>query len=481
MTALDFVRLTRHRIGLLLLSVVVGVLAAAGFSYLQPTLYEASSVGVVVAGASDSVGAAAAASSLAESKAQSYVPLARSGLVRQGIADDLAAQYPEGVRVASVTAYQVDGTSLFTIVAAAPSAEEARDVANAAMRVTADEALRLESMQADGTSSGESVVRLVPTEDASLPGAPFTPDWTRNLLVGGLAGLVAGYLIAFLLQSVDARMRTQEDVASILNSSVLGIVPRVPTKGNQPLSELPVTGPASESLRQLRTNLRFVSVDSPPRTIVITSANPSEGKSTIAANLARVLAQSGQPTLLMDADLRRPTQGTRFGLDAKTGLTQVLSGDLTLEDVLQETSTAGLWLLPAGRIPPNPSELVGSQRMRSLIDHLGQDYTVLIDAPPMLPVTDAGLLTAAADGAILVIKAGSTQKEQARQVTRLLTQVQGTLLGCVLNQVPLRALGTAMYGYGYGGYRSHYGSRTEEAAPEDRPRRGKSPRRRRAE
>jgi polysaccharide biosynthesis transport protein len=483
LTLIDFFRLTRHNLGLLVVASLLGLLGGTVFSLLQPTVYTAEASGYVAAGQSESVGSASTALTLAGAKAASYVPLVNSKRVLEGIQTDLAGKYPQGVTVIGLAAQATQGTPLYNVTAQAATAVQARDVAAAAVRATAAEALRLESMGPDGKSTGQSVVRLVPQDDASLPARPTSPNWTRNLPVGAGVGLALGYALAFVRRGIDNRVRTQEDMDEMTGASVLGIIPKAEElAAGKGTSRSVDRGMTAEAIRQLRTNLRFVSVDDPPRTIVMTSANPGEGKSTVAANLARVLAQSGQEVVLVDADLRRPTQGSRFGIDNGVGLTQVLAGDVPLADALQETGVPQLLLLPAGRIPPNPSELVGSQRMRQVIDALASDRLVIIDAPPLLPVTDAGLLTAAADGAILVIRVGKTPKEHVRQCLRLLNNVNGHLLGSVLNMTPLRAMGTAMYGYGYGGYgASSYGSEyapSEDPAPA--PKRTKSRARRRA-
>lgn len=482
LTLIDFFRLSRHNLGLLVACLMLGLVGGAVYSLLQPTVYTSVATGYVVAGQSEAIGSASSALTLAAAKASSYVPLVNSKRVLEGLQADLAGKYPQGVPVSSLTAQATQGTPLYQVIAGAPTAAQARDAAAAAVRATAAEALRLESMGPDGKSTGQSVVRLVPQDDASLPAAPTSPNWVRNLLLGAVVGLALGFLLAFVRRGIDNRVRTQDDMDEMTGASVLGILPKAEElAGGKGASASVDRGVTAEAIRQLRTNLRFVSVDDPPRTIVITSANPGEGKSTVAANLARVLAQSGQEVVLVDADLRRPTQGKRFGVDDGVGLTQVLAGDVPLGDALQETGVPLLQLLPAGRIPPNPSELVGSQRMRQVIDALSVGHIVIIDAPPLLPVTDAGLLTAAADGAILVIRVGKTPKEQVRQSLRLLNNVNGRLLGSVLNLTPLRSMTTALYGYGYGGYGAgNYGSDyTARDDSEPTPKRSKARARRR--
>jgi capsular exopolysaccharide synthesis family protein len=190
---------------------------------------------------------------------------------------------------------------------------------------------------------------------------------------------------------------------------------------------------------------------------VITSASEGEGKSTVAANLARVLANAGQNTVLVDADLRRPVVAGVFGVDSQIGLAQVLVGDVTASEALQESGIEHLMVMSAGRVPHNPSELLGSHRMQQLLQELAKDYLVVLDAPPLLPVTDAALLAAIADGAMVVFAIGHTYKEQAKLAKRRLGQTGGRMLGVILNRAPLRGLGAVVYGYGYGSYTSSYG------------------------
>ncbi len=450
MTILDFVRMTRHNVWRILLCIILGVLVMALFSWTRPVLYSATSTGYVVVGNAENVGEIYNGTVLAQGKAMGYIPLVTSTPVAQRIIADLGLEGTSPAAVAgSLSAVVVQGTVLFKVSATAGDPTMAKKLADAAIKATSEEANRLETLRMNGQASGSSVVRIVPIDEATVPGAPFSPDWRRNLLIGAAMGLVAGYAVAFFTLSVDRRIRSQTDVESLTNAGVLSIIPRVSRlSGNRDVSAHDTF--AGESVRQLRTNLRFVNIDDPPRAIVVTSPNPSEGKSTVSANLARMLAEAGNPTILIDADLRRPTQARRLKMDNLVGLTQLLAGDITLEEALVPSDTEGLTLLPSGRIPPNPSELVGSKRMQALIDSLKENYTVIIDAPPLLPVTDAGLLTAASDGCILVVQVGKTFKEQIALSVKILQRVNGRLLGSVLNMAPRRGIGAVVYGYGYG-------------------------------
>ena len=218
---------------------------------------------------------------------------------------------------------------------------------------------------------------------------------------------------------------------------------------------------AQESIRQLRTNLRFVNVDTPPRSFIVTSAVPGEGKSTVSLSLARSLADAGSPVILIDADLRRPTVAKKLKLDAKVGLTQVLAGQVEIANAVHQLGDSNLFVLPAGRIPPNPSELLGSDKMRQLIKELSEEFIVVVDVPPLLPVTDASLLSHSVDGVILVGSIGRSHREQMAEASSILKKVNANLFGLVLNRAPRKGLGNSYYGFGYAstyvGYATYYG------------------------
>jgi capsular exopolysaccharide synthesis family protein len=197
--------------------------------------------------------------------------------------------------------------------------------------------------------------------------------------------------------------------------------------------------PISEAYRTLRTNLEFSSLDRPVKTMVVTSSGPEEGKSTTLANLAVTLAQAEKKVILVDCDLRRPSQHQIFGLKNGVGLTTMVVDDEAMTTPpLQETQVPGLRLLPSGPLPPNPSELLGSRRMEEIIDILSQRADiVLFDAPPIIAVTDAAVLSSKVDGVLLVISAGGTKRDHAQKAKALLEKVNAHLVGAVLNNVKI--------------------------------------------
>ncbi len=466
MTFLDFVRLTRVNFLVILGCVTLGVLIMFGWTLRQPVIYTATSQGYVVIGAAATPGEILQNLNTQQEKAVTYATLITDRAVAESVAERLGKDLPPEAIAGRLTAAPVENSGQVTIWASAESPKLARAMANAAVLALGEQ---VQSLENAGLKEGQKplgLIKLEPLDEALLPAAPSSPNYQKNLLYGALAGLILGYGVALLRRSVDRKVRTVKNVEEAGVSAVVGIIPIADplSQGHRGVQEN--LGVVSEAFRSLRTNLRFVDVDKPPRSIVITSANAHEGKSTVSANLARMMAAAGQPTLLIDADLRRPSLASSFDLDPSVGLTQVLVGDLTASDVLQATNTPNLQVITAGRIPPNPSELLGSQRMHALVEDLSREFTVILDAPPLLPVTDAGLLTATCDGALLVVAVGRTAVEHVELCRKVLDQVGGRLLGAVLNMAPRRGLGSVVYGYGYGksDFDQGYGESSKRAA-----------------
>lgn len=209
--------------------------------------------------------------------------------------------------------------------------------------------------------------------------------------------------------------------------------------------------PISEAFRTLRTNVQFTSVDSETKKIMITSAGPREGKSSTVANLAVSMAQAGMSVLVVDADMRNPSQHKLFGLDNRQGLSVALAPDQDYQQYIKETAVHGVIVLTGGPIPPNPAELVGSQRMKRLIQKASEQYDmVLIDTPPIIAVTDAAILAQEVDGVILVLASGEVNKEYAQRAKVLLDKVGAKILGAVLNKADMNTSEHYYYYYYHG-------------------------------
>ncbi|WP_341975720.1 polysaccharide biosynthesis tyrosine autokinase [Microbacterium sp. LWO13-1.2] len=449
-----FLALRRHGIAIVLL-VLVGLGAGYGWAAIQTPVYEASASGFLRSKATDQQGVALApnaSDNFAKAKVPTYRDMATWTNVAEFAAKQLGSESSPEDLVRRITVDNPLNTAILKITAQGTTPEAARDLASAwVMGLTAT----IDEFEGDGTP-GSAPVGIVLGESASLPTAPSFPDTKTALLVGGVLGLGAGIAFALLRALSDRRVRPGDDVEQRLGVSVLGSIPTVGKKDpDQRLIDLSDTTKkgsfaVSESLRTLRTNLQFMDVDHPPRCIVVTSAMPGEGKSTVAANLATMLAANGEHVALVDGDLRRPTVATTMGLIPGAGLTDVLAGRADLIEVLQRTPRVpGLVVLGAGTIPPNPSELLGSDRMRSLLNELAEHAMVIIDAPPLLPVTDGAILTHQADGAIIVVTVGGTTYDLVDKAVEALEKVRGRVLGVVLNRMPLTGSGTANYSYDY--------------------------------
>jgi succinoglycan biosynthesis transport protein ExoP len=465
-TFLDFVRLTRANLLVILAAITVGVVLMFGWTLRQPVVYSATTTGFIEVGDADTAAELVQNMNIQTELAANYAGLISDRRVGERVVEGLELETSPEALAGQLTAVQEGESNRIAVTASSGSPAEARDLANAGIEALGEVISEVaNSGNGEGTADS-NLVRLESSDQALLPSTPTSPDYQRNLLMGAAGGLVLGYGLALMRRTIDRKIRNVAQVEEAGVGSVVGIIPAASplSKSSRGISEN--LGVASEAFRVLRTNLRFVDVDRPPRSIVVTSANPNEGKSTVSSNLARMTAAAGQPTVLIDADLRKPSIASTFGLDPSVGLTQVLAGDVLIGDVLQVTDTPDLHVVTAGRIPPNPSELLGSQRMHSLIEQLTEEFLVIIDAPPLLPVTDAGLLAATTDGALLVVAVGKTRVEQVELSAKIFSQVGGRLYGAVLNMAPSRGLGAVVYGYGNASYETGYGG--EDDSKSDR-------------
>ena len=291
---------------------------------------------------------------------------------------------------------------------------------------------------------------------AEIPGAPVSPRRGLILLVSLLAGGMGGIGLAFFFEYLDNRIKTPEELQTHLGLPWLGLVPAVPPRkltASRPLLINNGVPPRfSEAFRTVRTGVLFSTTDS-KRSLVITSTGPGEGKSVVASNLGIGLAQSQQRVLLIDGDLRRPALHTMLDCDQEPGLSNLLVGDAKSADVLRKTSIPGLWLLTAGKVPPNPAELLGSETFKAFLDSLAEHFDwILIDSPPVMAVTDAAVLAHAAAGIIFVVGAEMTSRHVAKQALDQLEAANDWFVGGILNRVDLDR--NAYYYSQY--YRSQY-------------------------
>jgi len=270
-------------------------------------------------------------------------------------------------------------------------------------------------------------------EPATIPRTPSSPRMILNVGLGTIIGLVGGVGLAFLFENLDSRLYTTEQIETATGLSTLGKIPLVPRK--RQFTYFNGTSPEGEALRHLRTTLFGFEREVPLQALLIASAEPGEGKSTVAASLALATAQSGRKVIVVDSDLRLPALHERFGLPNKRGLSTVLRQEVTLAEAIQDTETPRLQVLTSGSLPPNPAELLGSPQMADLIAQLKAEFdVVLLDAPALLAVTDAATLAPLVDGVVLVVGRSRVRREAVRAARRQLENVKAKLIGVVVNR-----------------------------------------------
>lgn len=464
----DYLRgLRRHWIAIFLMT-VVGAGAGYGWTLLQTPVYVAGASGYLSSTGVEDLGTSTLGDSLARSKVPTYLEIAAWRSVAEHAIGELGLDTTPEQLVTRIEVSNPPDTTFIRVDAQGPSPDSARALAEAwidAMKVEIDD------MEGDG-SPGSAPVTILPGDEASLPSSPSFPDVQMAVIVGGILGLGFGIAFAMIRTVSDRRIRAADDVEQRTGVAVVGTIPIVPGLDDENRLIEPSTESTgknntfavSEALRALRTNLQFMDVDHPPKTIVVTSALPGDGKSTVACNLALTLAAGGTTVVLVDGDLRRSMVAKTMGLPGGAGLSDVLAGRASLVEVLQRTpKSSNLLVLAAGSVPPNPSEVLGSERMHTLIADLTKHATVIIDAPPLLPVTDGAVLTHQADGALIVVTLRKTTFDLLDKALDTLHKARGRALGIVLNRAPLRGADAAAYSYEY---RRDY---TSSAATADLP------------
>jgi capsular exopolysaccharide synthesis family protein len=287
--------------------------------------------------------------------------------------------------------------------------------------------------------SGElkaSNIRVV--DPAEVPSSPFLPRRQQDLTTAAFSGLVLALGLVFLFEYLDNRIKSPQELRAQLNVPFLGMVPSIDVKTSGTLLHDGVPPNFAEAIRGVRTNVLFSSADEGVRLIVVTSAGPGEGKSMFSSNLAVSLAQAGQRVLHVDADMRRPRVHAIFDVTQEPGLSNLLVGDCKPSEAIRKSPVQNLCILPAGMIPPNPAELLGSKRCEEFFNSLRQTFDwVILDSPPVLAVADASILANTATGVVFVVGADQTSRQAARAALEQLAAVQAHVIGAVLNRVDL--------------------------------------------
>lgn len=321
----------------------------------------------------------------------------------------------------------------------------------------------LQSYESVRLAEASSTSNVVQVEAATPPETPIRPRTLRNTILGALVGLILGVVVVFLIDMMDDTL-SPEDVSRKLGLPILGVIARHQTENGNPVVKYQPRSPVSEAFRSLRTNIQFASVDIPLRTLLITSPSPQDGKSTVAVNLGASLAQSGYKVALVETDLRRPQVHKRVGLSNREGISGLfVQSKIVLNGTLRETPIDNLFVITSGALPPNPAELLGSEKMSEILQVVSERTDIiLLDSPPVMAVTDAVVLAPRVDGVLLVVKPGTTKYAACRQAIEQLHRVGANILGVVLNDVEITRSRYHYYrGYYYTYYDKYYNDDNE--------------------
>ncbi len=307
-------------------------------------------------------------------------------------------------------------------------------------------------------AEAQTSTNVVVSEPAEIPTIPVSPQTTRDTLLAAMAGMLLAAGAVFAFDSLDDTIKNPDEIRRRFNLPILGMIASHEVQDEKPISLRQPRSPVAEAFRALRTNITYAAVDTPLRRIIVTSATPQEGKTTVSSNLAVVLSQGERKVVLIDADLRRPQIHRKFELPGNIGLSELFLMMRPLETlprgVIQASEVPNLSIITSGRLPPNPAELLSSQKMFQFLELLQQEYDlIVIDTPPVLNVTDAAALASRMDGVVLVAKPGVTKLSAFRQAVDQLRHVGARILGVVLNEVNPRS---RKYGYYYNRYYSRY-------------------------
>jgi capsular exopolysaccharide synthesis family protein len=422
------------------------VLAAGIVSALTPATYAAHATSFVsLTDAGSASTSIAQSSQFAQSRVESYPEVVHSPKVLQPVIDDLGLDMTVQELNRKVTAVNPTNTVNLQVTATDHDPRLAAEIANG---VADNMALVIPELEKPANGQ-DTPVKVTVTVPANTPHYPVSPRKTLNLVLGFVMGLALGIVGALIREAMDTTVRSGSELYDLTGLSTLGSVRYDSSFRTQPLVAMQPHGFGVEDFRTIRTTLQFVNVDAPPRQIVVSSAIASEGKSFTAVNLAITMAQADLSVCLVEADLRRPRAVGYLGLDGSLGLSDVVAGHYALDDALVEWNRGQVTVLPAGTTPPDPGQLLGSNAMEEVFAELRSRFDrVIIDAPPLLPVSDAVVLGGISDGVIVVARYRHVRREQFVMAVDNLRSANATVLGTILTQVPSK-LHQARYGDDY--------------------------------
>jgi len=458
----DYIRVIRKRWQIIVAVMLVVLAGAALATALSPKIYEAQTrLFVSTSGSSDS-SALLSGSNFTQQRVKSYADVITTPNVLDPVIKTLRLNTTAAKLGDQVTATVPLDTVLIDVAVQNTDPRVAAEVADAVGRQFTSTVADLESVNKGQSSPVKVTVVSAPT----VPTTPISPKPARNLALGVVLGLLLGLGLALLRDLLDTTIKNEKDCAEVTDTTVIGGIAYDPEASKNPLIvQADPHSPRAEAFRTLRTNLQFVDAANHPRSIVFTSSVPGEGKTTTTANLAITMAAGGARICVVEGDLRRPRLLDYMGMDGSVGLTNVLIGQAELVDVLQQFADTSVYVIGAGSVPPNPSELLGSAAMIETLRELEARFdVVIIDTPPLLPVTDAAVLSTIAGGTVVIVGAGRVDRDHLAKSLQSLETVKGRVLGLVLNMIPAKGASD------YYNYRDGYAPESARGAKSSRPR-----------
>ncbi|WP_167106182.1 polysaccharide biosynthesis tyrosine autokinase [Mycobacterium sp. DL592] len=472
MTLQDFLKVLRSRWITIAVTTLVVVLGAIIATMTMTPVYQASTRLFVSTAASSSLSELYQGNRLSQERVLSYTELLMGETLAQRTIDKLGLPMTAAALRKDVKATAKPDTVLIDVKVVDPSPIRARDIANA----LSDEFVVMVRELETSANGSTPDARVVVEQRASMPEKPVSPKPLLNITAGLALGIALGVGLAILREKLDNTVKDRRELEEISQVSLVGSIPLDKERPDEPAITFDNdSSTIAEAFRKLRTNLQFLSVDDPPRVIVVTSSMPSEGKTTTAINIGLALAEAEHNVVIVDGDMRRPMLDKYLGMVGRVGFSTVLSGAAPLSDVLQKTRFPRLSVLTSGAVPPNPSELLGSLAAQKVLGELRAQFDyVILDSSPLLAVTDAAILAAHSDGALIIARHGRTKRDQLAHAVGALRDVGAPILGAVFTMTPSRGRSSYNYKYNYNSQpeaqvTSPHGPLTEPAVPEPAP------------
>jgi len=445
----QFIKLLRSRWATVLVTTLIAVVGTIAYTLLQTPLYKATTGLFVSTTSGTSAGDLYQGSRYSQERVVSYTELLTGETLANRTIDRLNLDMTADELRKRVTATSKQNTVLISVSVLDESPVRARDIANA----MSDEFVVMARELETPSKGARPEARVIVEQRASIPKYPVLPRKSLNIALGLFLGGALGIGLAALRDQLDNTVKDRETLENITGTGVVGAIPFDKGRRDQPAISFDTdNSPPAEAFRKLRTNLQFLSVDDPARLIAVASSVPNEGKSTTAINIALALAEAEHEVVLVDGDLRKPSLDKYMDIVGSVGFSTVLSGSASLDEALQKSQFTRLTVLAAGTTPPNPSELLGSQTAKKILNELrGKFDYVIVDTPPLLAVTDGAVLATSADGTLLLVRAGEARREQVENAVGSLRYVGATVLGSILSMVPASRGSSYDYNYHYYG------------------------------